>query len=357
MATTTWSVFIGGVNFSSHVLSMNFDLGRRTLFDEYSGGTISLTLRNNTNQCGAIVQNATISLQSNQHYFYVTAIQFDEGITDAEATCTLTGVDAIAQLAQYTCAAGSGYSTSPLTQMWQIWNGTGVTPPYVDTPLTSATLVSGTVASDTTVLNRWSTLINSEFGSIVTSAATMYPIPNGYYTTAQYTFGRSGTTGIPYSDLSRITGTDISANNVTVDYVTSSATYTMPGALWKRTYKRYTVNTSGSATNMAQFLARSLTDPSTISGSLTWTDKAATTSNNNAFVSSFNYAPAYIANLEYKLPGGSAISTRIKIEGVSCNATPGQTTWTVNFTDASLYDGFILNTDGAILGVARFSWT
>jgi hypothetical protein len=335
---------------------MNFDLGRRTLFDEYTGGTILLTLRNNTNQCGSIAQNATISLQSHQHYFYVTAIQFDEGITDAEATCTLTGVDAIAQLANYTVSAGTGFNTSPTIQMYDIWNSTGVTPPYVDTPLTSRSSVSGTVASDTTVLNRWSTVINSEFGSIVTSAATMYPIPNGYYTTAQYTFGRSGTTGIPYSDLSRITGTDISANNVIVDYVTSSATYTLPGATWKRTYKRYTVALSG-APNMAQFLARSLTDPTTISGSLTWTDKAATTTNNNAFLNSFNYAPAYVANLEYKLPGGSTISTRIKIEGVSCNATPGQTTWTVNFTDASLYDGFNLDTDSAILGLARFYWT
>jgi len=356
MATTTWSVLIGGVDFSSHLISMDFDLGRRTIFDEFNGGTISLTLRNNTNQCGAIVQNATINVQSHEQYFYVTAIQFNEGITDAEAVCTITGVDAIAQLAQYSLGAGSGYSTAPLTQMYEIWNGTGITPPYVDTPLTSRSVVSGTIASDTTVGNRWSTLINSEMGSLVSSAATMYPIPNGYYPTSWLTFGRSGTTGIPYSNLSRIVGTDISANNVTIDYVTSSATYTMPAAAWKRTYKRYTVLTSGLATNQAQYFATALTDSSTISGSLTWTDKAATTTDNNTFVGAFAYAPAYIATLEYKLPGVSATSKRIKIEGISCSASPAQTTWTVNFTDAGLYDGFQLNTDTAILGLARFGW-
>lgn len=356
MATTSWSIFIGGVNFSSHVLSLNFDLGRRSIFDEFTGGNISITLRNNTNQCGNIAQNAIINLQSNQQYFYVTAIQFDEGVTDAEATCTLTGVDAIAQLAQYTCAAGSGYSTAPLTQMYEIWNGTGITPPYVDTPLTSKATVSGTVASDTTVLNRWSTLAMSEMGSLVSSASTMYPIPNNYYPNSWLTFGRNGTAGIPYEDLSRIVGTEISANNVIIDYVSSSATYTIPFAAWKRTYERYTVLTAGLATSQAEFFARALTDPTTISGSLTWTDKAATTANNNTFLSAFAFAPAYIATLEYKVPGATATSTRIKIEGVSCSASPAQTTWTVNFTDAGLYDDFILDSNSGTLGVGRFGW-
>jgi len=357
MATTTWSVFIDGVNFSSHVISMNFDLGRRTIFDEFNGGTISLTMRNNTNQCGAIVQNATISLQSAQQYFFVTGIQFDEGITDTEATCTLTGIDYFAQLAQYTYSAGSGGSTAPLTQFYNSWISTGISPPYVDPPLTSRSVISTVGPSSDTTFANWTTiLMNSEMGSLVSSGATMYPIPNGYYPTSWLTFGRSGTSGIPYSDLSRIVGTDISANNVTIDYVSSSTTYTKPGATWKRTYKRYTTLTSTLAANQAQFFATVLTDPDTISGSLTWTDKAATTANNNTFMSAFAYAPAYMATLEYKLPGATATSKRIKIEGVSCSASPGQTTWTVNFTEGSLYDGFRLDTDTAILGLARFGW-
>ena len=357
MATTTWSVFIGGVNFSSHVLSMNFDLGRRTFFDDFNGGTISLTLRNNTNQCGAIVQNATISLQSNQQYFFVTGIQFDEGITDAEATCTLTGVDYFAQLAQYAYGAGAGGSSAPLTQLYNEWTSTGIAPPYMDTPLTSRSVINtGGAASDSTFLNRFSNLLMGEMGSLVSSAATMYPIPNGYYPASWLTFGRSGTSGIPYSDLSRIVGTEISANNVTIDYVTTSTTYVIPSAAYKRTYERYTQLTSTLAANQAQFFATVLTDPDTISGSLTWTDKAATTANNNTFMGAFAFAPAYMATLEYKLPGGSATSKRIKIEGVSCTASPAQTTWTVNFSEGSLYDGFQLNTDTAILGLARFGW-
>jgi hypothetical protein len=41
---------------------------------------------------------------------------------------------------------------------------------------------------------------------------------------------------------------------------------------------------------------------------------------------------------------------------VTCNASPAQTTWTVDFSDGSLYDGFQLNTDTATLGLARFGW-
>ena len=356
MATTTWSVFIDGVNFSSHVLSMNFDLGRRTFFDDFNGGTISLTLRNNTNQCGAIVQNAQI-LVDGQQYFFVTGIQFDEGITDAEATCTLTGVDYFAQLAQYIKGMGVLGDTAPLTHMFNSWTATGIAPPYMDPPLTSRSVIS-TVGpqSDTTFGNWWSLLMQGEMGSFVSDAATMYPIPNGYYATSWLTFGRSGTAGIPYSNLSRIVGTDISANNVTIDYITSAATYVIPGAAYKRSYTRYTTLTSTLAANQAQYFATVLTDPTTISGSLTWTDKAATTFNNDSFLGGFNFAPAYIATLEYKLPGAAATSKRIKIEGVTCNATPAQTTWTVDFTDADLYDGFQLNTDTAILGLARFGW-
>ena len=357
MATTTWSVVIGGVNFSSHVLSMNFDLGRRTFFDEFNGGTISLTLRNNTNQCGAIVQNAQIEVNTFQ-YFFVTGIQFDEGITDAEATCTLTGVDYFAQLAQYIQGMGVLGSTAPLTSMYNTWTATGIAPPYMDTPLTSRSVIStvGPQSDDVSFGNWWSLLMQGEMGSLVSDFDTMYPIPNGYYAASWLTFGRSGTAGIPYSDLSRIVGTDISANNVTVDYITSAATYVIPGATWKRSYTRYTTLTSTLATSQAEFFARTLTDPTTISGSLTWTDKAATTGNNGTFLGAFNFAPARIATLEYKVPGGSATSKRIKIEGVTCNASPAQTTWTVDFSDGSLYDGFQLNTDTATLGLARFGW-
>jgi hypothetical protein len=356
MATTTWSVFIDGVDFSSHVLSMNFDLGRRTFFDEFNGGTISLTLRNNTNQCGAIVQNAQITIDFSQSFF-VTGIQFDEGVTDAEATCTLTGVDYFAQLAQLPYGMGTGGSTAPLTEMYNSWIAAGYGLPYMEPPLTSRSVIS-TVGpqSDTTFGNWWSLLMQGEMGSLVSDPVTMYPIPNGYYATSWLTFGRSGTAGIPYSNLSRIVGTEISANNVTIDYITSAATYVIPAAAYKRSYTRYTTLTSTLATNQAEFFARVLTDPTTISGSLTWTDKAATTFNNESFLGGFNFAPAYIATLEYKVPGGSATSKRIKIEGVTCNATPAQTTWTVDFTDADLYDGFQLDTDTATLGLARFGW-
>ena len=360
MATTTWTVQIGATTFTSHVVSLSLDLGRQTMFDNYAGGNVTITLRNNTNQCGSIAQGDTIKLQTNC-YFYVTNIAFDEGITDNEATCTVTGMDAIANLSQYSLGASSGYSTSPTQQMYDIWTTSGIQPPYMDTPLTAVSTVNGIVAEDTTMVNQWNLLINSEMGSLVTDASTIYPYPYSYFKTSQYTFGRSGTTGIPYYSLSRISGTNLSANNVIVDWVTGSSTYTMPSATYKRTYKKFGVlaNSLGASTqsaNQAEFIARTLTDPTTISGELSWTDKAASTSNNNGWMSNFWITPAYMATLEYKVPGSSATSTRIKIEGVSCNATPDATDWTVYFTDGSLYDDFILDSSAGTLGVSRFGW-
>ena len=99
-----------------------------------------------------------------------------------------------------------------------------------------------------------------------------------------------------------------------------------------------------------------LTDPTTISGELSWTDKAASTALNNGWMSQFWITPAFMATLEYKLPGASATSKRIKIEGVSCNATPDATDWTVYFSDGDLYDDYILDSASGILGVTRFGW-
>jgi hypothetical protein len=360
MATTTWTVVIGATTFTSNVLSLSLNLGRQTMFDDYAGGSITITLRNNTNQCGSIAQGETIKLQTNC-YFYVTNIAFNEGMTDSEATCTVTGADAIAGLSQYALGAGSGASTSPTQQMYDQWISQGIQPPYMDTPFTAVSVVNGIVAEDTTIINQWNLLINSEMGSLVSDAATIYPYPYSYFKTSQYTFGRSGTTGIPYYSLNRMSGTSLSANNVIVDWVTGSSTYLKPSATYKRTYTKYGVlaNSLGASTqsaNQAQFYATIMTDPTTISGELSWTDKAASTSNNNGWMSNFWITPAYMATLEYKIPGASATSTRIKIEGVSCNATPDATDWTVYFSDGSFYDDYILDSASGTLGLSRFGW-
>jgi hypothetical protein len=154
-------------------------------------------------------------------------------------------------------------------------------------------------------------------------------------------------------------GTSISANNVIIDYVTNAAQYAVPGSAFRRTYRRYTVLVDVGTTyasNQARFFAEALSDPTTISGELSWSDKAATTANNNTWISNYFLSPAYMATLEYKIPGASATSTRIKIEGVSCNATPNETNWTVYFTDGALYDDYILDSNAGTLGVARFGW-
>jgi hypothetical protein len=337
---------------------MQFDIGRQTLFDDHSGGQITVTLRNNTNQCAVIRQGDTVFLNT-YHYFWVADIAFNEGVTDAEATCTVRAVDSLSLTAQYSLGAGTGYSTSPTQQMYDIWQASGIQPPYLDAVETATTVVSGTVAEDTTILNRFSTLMISEMGSLVTNGSQIQAYPYSFFKTSQYTFGRSGTSGIPYYNLTRMAGTSISANNVIIDYVTNVGTYQVVGSAFKRTYRRYTVLANlpyDLPSFQAQFFAETLSDPTTISGELSWSDKAATTANNNTWMSNYYLSPAYMATLEYKIPGSSATSTRIKIEGVSCNVTPSETNWTVYFTDGAVYDDFILDSSAGTLGVSRFGW-
>jgi hypothetical protein len=75
-----------------------------------------------------------------------------------------------------------------------------------------------------------------------------------------------------------------------------------------------------------------------------------TRSVNGDWYSSFGTIPGDFATLAYKLPGQGASSAFVKIEGISCQATPSQTMWTVYFTDSQLF-GFVLDSEyNGVLG-------
>jgi hypothetical protein len=361
MATATWDVSIGATLFTSSVLSMSFDKGRQSMYDNFVGGHITITLRNNTNQCGVIAKDDAIYLNGVALYL-VSNITFDEGILDAEATCTITGIDALSILASYSYSANSpSYpAISPTQQIFNVWDAYGLEPPYIDDVLPAASTTNTASGSDGTMLDYFNLLMAGEMGSFYVTHNSIQAIPYGYVKTSQATFGRSGTSGIPYYELQRDIGTSVSANRVIVDWVEGQSTYTTGFSTFVKSYTKYTslagqFGTSAQASNQAQFLGTLMIDPTTISGQLSFTDKAMSTTAYN------NFFPWYTkcgspCTLEYKIPGQTATSKRIYVEGISISVTPEVTDYTIYFSDGDFYDDYILDSASGVLGVTRFGW-
>jgi len=360
MATDTWAVSIGATLLTSSVISMSFDKGRQSMYDDFVGGHITITLRNNTNQCGLIAKDDAIYLDGIGQYL-VSNITFDEGILDAEATCTITGIDALAILASYVATAQSATfpPVSPTQYIYDQWQAYGLEPPYLDDVFTAVSTTNTASGSDGTLLDYFNLLMAGEMGTLQATHNTIEAIPYGYVKTSQTTFGRSGTAGIPYYELQRDIGTTVSANRVIVDWVEGQSTYTTGFSTFIKTYTKYTslagsLGTSVQADNQARFLGTIMIDPETISGQLSFTDKASTTAGYNTFM--WYTVVGTPCTLEYKLPGQSATSKRIFIEGLRASVTPDVTDWTIYFSDGSFYDDFILDSASGTLGVTRFGW-
>lgn len=365
MATASWIVIIGGistpVNFTSSVLSMSFDKGRQSMYDNFVGGHITMTLRNNTNQCGSIAKDDTIYLNGNGLYL-VSNITFDEGILDAEATCTITGIDALTILASYFSSATSpSYPPmSPLQNMANVFDGYVLEPPYWGDVRTAVSTTNTASGSDGTQLDYFNLMLAGEMGFFWASANTIEAYPYSYVKTSQATFGRSGTSGIPYYELQRDIGTSVSANRVIVDWVDGQSTYTTGYSTFVKSYTKYTslagqFGTSVQAANQAQFLGTIMTDPTTISGQLSFTDKAMTQTALDNFPN-WDLICGSPCTLEYKIPGQTATSKRINVEGISISVTPEVTNYTIYFSDGDFYDDYILDSASGVLGVTRFGW-
>jgi hypothetical protein len=352
MTTTDWTVTIEGVDFTSDVLSLSLDLGRKTFFDDWNGGKLAVTIRNQNSQCENISQFNLIRLQDFS-YWYVIDISFNDTIAVNGSTCTVTAIDPIRSLSQYFWDMTTSYTDSSLQYIYDTFDSTVIGPPYMDPPGPSRALTNndGQLTGASTLLNFFSSIMLGECGAFYSNANTISMKSGPTNVISEWDFVRDGGTGFPYYELDRMAGTELAANVVTVNYQESESTFNnVTSGNFKRNYTRYTQLLRTIAPTQAEFYAKLLSQKSLISGSLSWMDSAADSGANTAWANSFSVIPGDFATLEYALPGDAPTTTLIRIEGFSCQANPQMTTWKVHFTDASLF-GFILNSESnGVLG-------
>ena len=351
MSATNWTVSIAGTDFTSDVLSLSLEIGRRSFINEWNGGRIAITIRNQNSQCSDIVQFDTIELQDGS-YFYVTDIDFNDAIADNDSTCIVTGIDLIRTLSQYPWYTSTTSIKESLQYIYDTFIAEVTAPPSMGLPTLSKTETNNAgVATDSTLLNFFSSIMLGECGAFTANGSTINLRSFSSQLDADWNFVLAGGVGIPYYSFVRLAGTELSANQVTVDYQSGASTFNNTDPTnFRRQYTRYTQLLPSTAVSQAEFYAKALSDPDVISGSLSFTDVAVDSIINTDWYTNFGTIPGDFAGIEYRLPGRGPDYAYVKIEGVSCQATPAQTLWTVYFSDTQLF-GFILDNEyNGVLG-------
>ena len=99
MARINWTTKVASTTFTTITQSLSFNVGRASYFDTWNGNTVTFTVRNNTGQAAAINQGDLITIGNDLSlislYFYVVEVTYQDQISAADNTATITGVDAI----------------------------------------------------------------------------------------------------------------------------------------------------------------------------------------------------------------------------------------------------------------------
>ena len=381
MPKINWQVFNGATDITSKVLSMSITQGREKYLDDYSGGTCTLTINNTGDYASGIIYGSSIEVGSNGSseyvgYFWVQEVVFNDypGNTGLN-TATITAVDWIGRagrvlannfvLAQTTCA----------TQLVSFSNSLGGPLPadmYVSASLAptqsiaSATTYTGSISNYLNLLNA------TERGYLVVRSTTLFFVERSYVSNLPpiaTTFGRTtSATQIAYESFERIQNGTQFINTATVNpngvasqtsVNSSSVTAYGPASYTSATVDYNTTQAKGNA----DWIANNFSNPSSLRFRCTLTDRAQNATALSSWLAQSwgANAPFGVSNptvsFNYQVPGGSATSVNLVLEGYTINITPEQTTFDLSFSPLQYYQFFTLNsTTLGILDTSRLGW-
>lgn len=371
MPKLSWTVgikpFIGPTTYyTDSVLSISYMNGRRSYLDQFTGNSIRITLKNQTNVAQYFTFGSVVTLNDSLN-FIVTGVELDDypGNTGM-STCTVTAAD-------YLKASGrtqGGIIATPQLMLQQIdtlYSGTGNT----NIIRNGGTAVAAYTVYTGIFLQFFQQGMNLEASGAVQLNDSNVIISgreqdNGIYFRSTFTRAAASGSNISYADIRRIRADENFANQVTVQSDTlADVTYTNSASV--NVYGVYNdsvsvrdANTTAETLALASWLANSRSDPameyfevdvvdtSQVSGGLAaigniWGDDT---------------AQAKIHDLVYRVPGaGSDTTIPVFLEGTRINVTPTQTRLTYYFSPLTLYRFFLLNNSTlGILDSSRLGW-
>ena len=379
MAKITWSLKRQSDNYdaTSSVMSFNYLQGRRNYLDSYSGGNLTVTLKNQTNIASYFTFNSVWILSDSDavgtQYFYCQNVTFNDypGNTGL-STITVSLVDILGRNGRnvFSKVLTEQSTTDSLADLWRTspYQIGDANPYYFGSSLAQANTYSGSV------LNYFNLIQATERGLVYFYDDQVGIIArtdvSGATTAFSFTRNTASNTEIAYQTINRDKAGLNFMNNVTVS-ANGLANQTAVNSTSLTTYgnAQQTITTldysTTQALNNAQWMSSSQADPEAENISITFLDLGQTQTGLTNFLRSFysnnlSYGSriAKIWSLVYRVPGAASDTTiSVAIEGVALNATPDKTVIDVYFSPLTYYQFFTLNsTTQGILDTSRLGW-
>lgn len=364
MADTAWTCTIDGTSFTSIMLSMNFNVGRTSYFDTWSGNSCQITVRNNSGQASNLNQGDIITigngLNGTTMTFYVVEVAFQDDIAVNGYTATITGRDALGQL--YQAAANDdviiGY-TNAIEQCTELM--TEIAPYYPPYPSPSPTTGRATVTDSfdqTTVGQRIGELLATENSSLWYDGQTLEFRASAAPGAALSAFTLNTSTGLVYSGIERKYPNANYPTNVRLTSTTNGTTEAAVTGVYRRNYDRNVLLTNATQQQaQTDWFASVLSQTADPYMDIRFNDTAQTTTKMSDWLSELPAVSGKYVNVTYRDPSAGNISRNMVVEGAAVSATPKRSEWTVFLSPAVVYELFTLNSSVfGILNTNRLGW-
>jgi hypothetical protein len=362
------------VDVTSSVLSFSYTQGRQNYLDQYSGGTLSVTLKNQANIAQYFTFNSVWILSDDdaigEQYFWCQDVSFNDypGNTGL-STITVSLVDVLARNGRNVVTNVVLAQDDTLDQLQTLWR----TIPYQIGDVDGTGPGSSTAAAITysgSMLNYFNLITSTEKGLVGFYGASTFLVRRAsvYLTDSTLSFTRNAAsaTAISYNSFGHDRAGLNFMNNVTVNpNGLASQTATNSTSLTAYGNAAQSVSTVDATTTqafgLASWLANSQSDPEAETWSLTFQDLPQTVAAQNVFLQVLYGIYGSLMRtwtLVYRVPGAASdTSVLVCIEGISISATADQTIFTVYFSPATYYQFFTLDyTNFGILDTSRLGW-
>jgi hypothetical protein len=356
----TFQKVVAGTDFTSSVMSYNYQWGRQSYLDNWSGNQMTITIRNNNNQAGIFSINDRISCSIIPGHFWVSQITFQDAVgtnantgSGASSTATIVCDDWLSKAGRVQVNSKALTQTNTIAQISEFTSELAAADLEIDTTFTTGQSIASAATYTGTIANRVNLNMNTEKGQIryVGKKAAFLPrnsISINSSSPLVSSIDEGGVT-ILYQDFERRTLGQSFANTVTTQPEgLASQTGQDPSSF--STYGTVSATTStvdattGQALDLANWLSRVQGDPMSLTFAIAVSDTGNTLTAFDTWLSNVNNTSFWGLNLHYFVPGSAGqVNIDVVLEGVSYSGQPDRTETTAYFSPKEFYNIFLLD--------------
>lgn len=358
--TVTFQKVVTGTDFTASVMNYNYQWGRQSYLDNWSGNQMTITIRNNNNQAGIFSINDRISCSIIPGHFWVSQISFQDAVgtngstgSGAASTATIVCEDWLAKAGRVQVNSKALTQTNTIAQISEFTSELAAADLEIDTTFTTGQSIASAATYTGTIANRVNLNMNTEKGQIryVGKKAAFLPrnsISINSSSPLVSSINEGGVT-ILYQGFERRTLGQSFANTVTTQPEgLASQTGQDPSSF--STYGTVSATTStvdattGQALDLANWLSRVQGNPMSLTFAIAVSDSGNTLTAFDNWLSNVNNTSFWGLNLHYFVPGSAGqVNIDVVLEGVSYSGQPDRTETTAYFSPKEFYNIFLLD--------------